>query len=284
MPSSARSKGLAFAAAGVGALVIGWLDYETGVELRIYPLYFAPIGLAAWNVGRVSTIVLAVLCSLIWGGANLLAGLQFSSPFIWAANVMAQSSAFVFVGYLVASLRHALERERGLSRTDSLTKLPNQRAFYEEAARFLARSRRHKRPLSIAYIDVDDFKKVNDTLGHQGGDEVLRAIGEVLARTLRAGDVAARLGGDEFAMLLEETDQNAAKVVLERTRRALADVLESGERRVTTSIGAVTFVEPPADVETLVRKADALMYAAKAGGKDRFHLELVEAAAIPALT
>jgi len=266
-----------FVAAVLGAAAIGWVDYGTGVELRIYPLYFAPISLAAWRLGRVATIALALTCSMVWGVANLLAGLHYSSPLLWVANVIAHSSAFVFVGYLMATLRHALERERELSRTDALTHLPNQRAFYEEAARVLARSRRRKRPLSMAYIDVDDFKQVNDTLGHKGGDEALRAIGNVLASSLRAGDFAARLGGDEFAVMLEETDQHALKVVLERMHAALGAALVRGDRRVTTSIGAVTFTELPEDVEAMVRQADGVMYAAKASGKDRFHTQLAGA-------
>jgi diguanylate cyclase (GGDEF)-like protein len=198
------------------------------------------------------------------------------SATLTAINVAAQATAFFFVGYSMASFHAALQRERTLSRTDALTGLANSRAFREEAQRVLARSKRHDRPVSLAYIDVDDFKKVNDTLGHQAGDELLRTIGTAIARTARAGDLTARLGGDEFAVLLEETDRDGARAFLTRTREQLAATLQNGARAVTTSMGAVTFAHAPSDVEELVQKADALMYAAKSAGKDRFVLELIE--------
>jgi diguanylate cyclase (GGDEF)-like protein len=222
MPNTVRRKVLVFGGAAVGTAAIGWIDYATGIEVRVFPLYFAPISLVAWSGGRAATVATALLCSFAWGEANRRAGLEFSQSAIWSINVLAQSAAFLFVGLLMASLRHALEREQTLSRTDALTHLPNSRAFYEEAERVLARSKRHRRPLSVAYIDVDDFKKVNDTFGHHAGDELLKTIGAVLIRTLRVGDLAARLGGDEFAVLLEETDQEGAKAFLARARDELA--------------------------------------------------------------
>jgi diguanylate cyclase (GGDEF)-like protein len=127
----------------------------------------------------------------------------------------------------------------------------------------------------LAYIDVDDFKKVNDTLGHAGGDAVLRSVGGYLAGAVRHEDVAARLGGDEFAVLLVETDDAGTRSFLERARAAVAKHLLREARPVTLSIGAVVFSVPPASVDELLSQADALMYRAKAAGKNRFEVEVV---------
>jgi diguanylate cyclase (GGDEF)-like protein len=277
MPDRRRRKALASIGAALLTTGIAYVDFATGVELRVFPLYFVPISLLAWGgVGRAATLAAAVLCTFTWYEANQLAGMKLDR-FTTTVNVLAQGSAFSLVGYLMAAFRDALQRERTLSRTDALTGLANSRAFREEAQRVLARSKRHGRPVSLAYIDVDDFKKVNDSLGHQMGDELLRAIARALTQTARGGDLAARLGGDEFAVLLEETDQDGARAFLLRAREHLTATLALGPRVVTTSVGAVTFVQAPSDIEALVQKADALMYAAKSAGKDRFHLELVEA-------
>jgi len=265
---------LSWSGATIGAAAIAWLDYETGVEVRVLPLYFGPISLAAWGAGRAAALLTALLCSIGWLMSNQLAGMHFSTT-IWTINFVSQTAAFGVVAYMMSTLRVALERERALSRTDPLTSLANSRSFHEEAERTLSRARRHGRALSLAYIDIDDFKKVNDTLGHHGGDLVLQTVAKALRGSVRAGDLVARLGGDEFAVLLEETDQEGARAFLTRAREQLAQALSTGPRKVTTSVGAVTFATPPPDVSALVHKADALMYAAKSAGKDRFHLELV---------
>lgn len=270
---------MAWTGAAASTAAIAWLDYVTGIEVRILPLYFGPISLAAWGAGRRGALTIALLCSLGWLTSNQLAGMRFSVG-VWTLNLISQTAAFVAVAYLMSTLRFALERERTLSRTDALTKLANSRAFYEEAERMVSRSRRHRRALSLAYVDVDDFKKVNDSLGHQGGDKVLQAIAGVLQAAVRSGDLVARLGGDEFAILLEETDQDGARSFLTRTREQLRDALATSPRKVTISVGAVTFASPPRELSMLVQKADALMYAAKSAGKDRFHVELVADSAI----
>ena len=123
--------------------------------------------------------------------------------------------------------------------------------------------------MTLAYIDLDNFKAVNDTLGHHGGDDVLRRTAAVIRQCIRASDVAARLGGDEFVVLLPETGQEVSGGVLERLRSQLAKAFDEAACPVTASVGAVSFAEPPREVDELVRQADAAMYAAKAAGKNR---------------
>ena len=261
-------------AAVLGVVVIGGVDYFSGTELRVFPLYYAPISLVAWYIGRSGALTVAALCAVSWLGSNFLAGLQYSSAAIWVANTLVQGSSFAIVGLLIATLRAALMREQGLSRTDPLTSLLNRRAFYEEGDRLLALCRRKGRPITMAYIDLDNFKTVNDEQGHQAGDDLLRRVAALLRASIRPSDISARLGGDEFAVLLPEVGADDAAVMLERLRSLLADTLGSNQPPLSGSIGGVTFVTAPDSVEEMVHQADSRMYVAKTTGKNRVQLEI----------
>jgi diguanylate cyclase (GGDEF)-like protein len=259
------------AAAGIAA--IGAVDYATGSEIRVYPLYYAPISFVAWHRGRWGALGAALMCALAWLGSNTLAGMQFSAPAIWIVNTSVHATSFAFVGLLISTLRGGLVRERGLSRTDPLTTLANSRGFYESAGRILARARFTGRAITLAYIDLDDFKAINDTLGHQAGDDLLRGVALRLRDAIRPGDLSARLGGDEFAVLLADVGADDAPTILERVRSSFERTDAPGGIRVTVSIGGVTFVAAPESVERMVQRADAAMYRAKAAGKNRVSLE-----------
>ncbi len=261
--------------------VIAAVDYFSGSELRVFPLYYAPISLAAWSIGRSAALTVAALCAVAWVGSNFLAGLRFSNPVIWVVNTLMQGASFAITGLLIATLRASLVREKGLSRTDPLTSLLNGRAFYEEGDRLLALCRRKGRPISMAYIDLDNFKTVNDRQGHQAGDDLLCRVAALLRASVRPSDVSARLGGDEFAVLLPEVGADDAAVILERLRSVLAGALGSDQTTVSASIGGVAFVTAPGSVEEMVHRADARMYMAKAAGKNRVQLEVVDNSETP---
>jgi len=195
---------------------------------------------------------------------------------LWVANGIMQMASFAVVGLLIAQLHGAVDRERALSRTDPLTDLLNRRAFYEEAARMLALCRRMERPVTLAYVDLDHFKAVNDSLGHQAGDEVLRAVSGELRAVLRPSDLSARLGGDEFVVLYPGLGPAEAQAALERLREAVAARLAAGAWRVTASVGGVSCAHAPADAATLIEAADARMYAAKSAGRDQVVLALLD--------
>lgn len=259
----------------LGVLVIGVLDYISGSELRVFPLYYAPISFVAWFQGRKGAIVAAVLSAFSWFTSNYFAGLQFSSALMWVANTLMQGASFALVGIVIATLRTALLRERGFSRSDPLTSLLNTEAFYQEAERTLALCRRKQRPVTIAYIDLDNFKDINDALGHQAADDLLRKVGKVLRSSLRPSDLTVRLGGDEFGILLPETGPQQAEATLTRIHSLLGHRL-APTAEMTSSIGAVTFMTPPASVEEMVHQADIRRYAAKNRGRNRVQLDLVQ--------
>lgn len=268
----ARHVGRALLAAAF-TFAVGYVDYVTGVEVRVFPLYFAPVGFVAWIMGRSAGVVFAVVSILTWEVPNRAAGLRYSSVAVNVWNVFVQFAALVAFSILLSRLRAMTDRERASARVDSLTGLFNSRMFYESARNELERARRFARPLTVAYIDLDNFKAVNDRQGHHAGDEVLSLVGRTLATSCRQTDVAVRMGGDEFAILIPESDAVAATTVLERVQKQLADALAKHGTSVTASIGAVCFERAPSRVEELVEGADALMYRVKQSGKNGLLVE-----------
>jgi diguanylate cyclase (GGDEF)-like protein len=129
----------------------------------------------------------------------------------------------------------------------------------------------------VAYLDLDNFKEVNDRFGHSRGDSLLRLVAATIRTNLRKTDMVARLGGDEFALLLPETGYEPAAAVLRKIHQLLLGKMQRCGYPVTCSIGAVTFLRPAESVEELIKRADACMYAAKRGGKDRMKHVLVGA-------
>ncbi len=178
---------------------------------------------------------------------------------------------------LVANLKKVLRREESLSRTEALTGLFNSRAFYEGSQSLLAGCHRNRRALTLAYLDLDHFKRANDTFGHLHGDVLLRKVAGIFRDNLRASDMAARLCGDEFALLLPETDAAGAAIVLEKIRQTLCRNPEFLKCGVTASIGAVTYPLAPLELEPVVKKADETMYKVKAQGRNRVLAETIEA-------
>jgi diguanylate cyclase (GGDEF)-like protein len=275
---SLRERLLLLIGASVWIALTGVLDYASGVEVRIYPLYFLPICLVGWRVGYGPTLFAAWLSAATWLVSNYEAGPMYSSPFVWAVNTATQGVSFSTVGVLMVISRRAFRLAEARSRTDALTGLLNGRAFAEEAARLVALCERHGRPVTVAFLDLDDFKRINDDYGHAQGDVVLSAFGAALREAARETDLVGRIGGDEFAMVLAETDEVGARVVLSRLRHRLTHALSVGPRPVTASIGAISSMTHHPPIADLLRQADALLYDAKQEGKDQFGIASTEPA------
>ncbi|MBI5109314.1 MAG: GGDEF domain-containing protein [Rhodocyclales bacterium] len=253
----------------LAALVVAMVDGLTGSEIRVYPFYFVPIALAARLGGRKVAIVTALMCTLLWIVSNVSGGTKFSSEWIWVWNATVQGSAFLFVALLLAQLHAAVQRERNSAHSDALTGLLNTRAFNARAPALVSLCRRDHSPLVIAYVDLDNFKKVNDTRGHARGDEILRIAARLMQSNLRASDLLARFGGDEFAALLPKVSIDGARELLERLRQAFEIAMRAENCDVTVSIGAVVFDPVPETLEEAIREADSVMYTVKKAGKNR---------------
>jgi diguanylate cyclase (GGDEF)-like protein len=155
--------------------------------------------------------------------------------------------------------------------TDPLTEIPNRRFYYERLLQELSRARRSNRPLTLALIDLDLFKEINDDAGHRGGDQVLKFFAQFVRENLRQEDVVCRIGGDEFAVILPETPSTKATIVFNRIRQKLEQMeISIGRARVSVSFscGLAEF-RPEYLAEDLIEEADHSLYSAKATGRNR---------------
>ena len=256
-------RGSVLAGCLAGVLLIGGLDAAVDPLLAMSALYLVPVLVAAMR-DAVAGWALAAGSAAVWCSVDLLRhGDVYTNAAVPLANAAARLVVFGVVVWLVVALLDQAERARALSRCDALTGLLTTRAFYEVVEAERRTAARTGQPLTLAYLDVDDFKSVNDRHGHTAGDEVLRSIAQVLRTTVREVDAVGRLGGDEFAVVMPGTDADGAAHLLDRVLERVAEVGDTG-----LSVGATTFAAPPPDVDAMVREADNAMYAQKRAGKN----------------
>lgn len=261
---------LAVTAVALGAvLVVGFADYATGYEISFAVFYLVPAGAAAWFAGRHAGILCAAASSVVWYVAERGAGYPYSHAGIPLWNAFTRLVFFIVVALLLSALRDRLLAERRLARTDPLTGALNSRAFSEQLEHDMAVAARLNSQLALVYIDLDDFKHINDTQGHHEGDRLLRSFVGVLRAGTRRTDTIVRLGGDEFAVILPGTGTQGLETLLSSLKRSLSGLDFGDGTRIKCSIGAVVFNEPAADAAAAIDAADRLMYLAKGQGKDR---------------
>ena len=251
-------------------------DHLSGPDVSFTLLYLGPIGFATWFVALPAGIMLSLASAAASFGLDVATREIPLASAVLAWNFGVQLGVFLALVALLAALKNRLEAEQLLARTDPVTGVSNRRAFLEMAVVEMERARRTGRALTVAYLDADDFKAVNDQYGHALGDAVLLSAASTLRERTRAVDGVARLGGDEFGLLLVDTDGPAAKVLLQRLRAALLETMARNGWRITFSIGAATFAAPPLSLDEMLRHADQLMYDAKRSGKDAARFEVVE--------
>lgn len=249
-------------------VIIGLVDFVTGYELAFSVFYVLPIAIVTWYTDQKLGLLVSIICALVWLAADIGAGHPYIIPFVPVWNTVIRLAFFVIITVLLSALRCSTEREKELARIDFLTGAVNSRYFYELVQNEVDRIQRYGHPFTIAYIDLDNFKNVNDQFGHSVGDQVLRSVASTARNHLRKTDVVARLGGDEFALLLPETDEESAHSALAKIQ---ADLLEEMHRRnlqVTFSIGVLTSTCAPHATDELIKIADELMYSVKCDGKN----------------
>jgi diguanylate cyclase (GGDEF)-like protein len=250
-------------------VLVGLVDYLTGYRLRLSIFYLLPVLWTAWRLGKAVGLTFAAAAAGVWLWADLAARPPGSGSLVPYWNALVTLALFA-VAVLVLS---AFRQERSVARTCPLTGLPNRLAFFEAVDDELERVRRYSRPLSVVYLDLDDFKAVNDRHGHRAGDAVLKAVAGVLVDGVRSTDLPARLGGDEFAVLLPEAVPDSAEAVADKLRAGV----EAATRpwAVGCSVGVATFMRAPASADEFLRAADEEMYSAKRAGKGTLRRRVV---------
>lgn len=259
---------------------VGLLDSITGPEYSSSPFYLLPVVLTAWYAGRGYAILIAVVSAAAWLAAGITGQIYHEQTLVLLWNDTMELCLFLFAAYVISALRGRLDSEEELARTDQLTGIANRRRFGELADAEIRRSRRYSEPFTVVYLDIDNFKTVNDTLGHSEGDRLLRQVATTIMAAIRESDTVARLGGDEFGLLLPETDGDAAVAVAAKIHASLKAHVEQ-HWPVTFSIGMVTYHEAPASTDEMIRFVDQLMYEVKTTGKDELrHLVITEKSAV----
>ena len=249
-------------------LIISVVDYIIVIDISLSILYLLPISLTIWYSTRWFSFLLVLVSTVGWFIAEFAAKTNLNWLLLFW-NTAVRLIVFLTIAYLISSLKIAYEKEKKLARTDGLTGIINQRFFLELLRLEYKRSIRYDHCLTLAYLDLDNFKEINDRFGHYVGDKLLRLIAQTIQKQIRETDTIARLGGDEFALLLPETHYEAGEAILRRIQQSLKTTIEVDSPTVSFSIGAVTFLSLPDSVDLMLKKADSLMYQVKKSGKNR---------------
>ena len=249
-------------------LLVGLIDYLTGTELEFSLFYLLPIILLTWYLGSIVGFIASVLSAVVYYVVDILSGSAYSRPFISYWNAAIPLVIFLIVTVLVAALKRSRLHGKELALTDNLTGAIDTRSFSELSTKEIERARVNKQPFSVAYLDLDDLKSVNYSLGKSVGDRVLSSVVKQAKRELRKVDTVARLGGDEFAILMPVADQDDTKEAISRVQSRLLKEMKKRKWPVTFTIVGLTCVKIPQTSDELIKYLEDRMVAAKKGGKN----------------
>ncbi len=238
--------------------------------------------------GRIGTVTLitaasvflsVVICMTFYSIFNIPWNVENFTIAIVAPLLIAPTVCWYAIGLLI-ELHHMEEKMRHLATYDSLTKVLNRGAFIAQTEQLIKLASRSSLPVSLLYLDIDNFKLINDTYGHNAGDEILKTLGTLLNSCKRNSDIAARFGGEEFILLLPATDHEGAVQFAQKLQQDICStkvLIHCSEINFTVSIGLVSCsLTHKIDFETFYKHADRALYQAKARGKNCFELVVLE--------
>ena len=257
--------------------ILGAAQCIVGETVNIAPLYLFPPLLSSWYGSKTTGLLSALLSALVFvsiEAAFSRVSLAFYELLLLSAPYLI---AYLLLAVLILNFRNVHRIEVLAADTDNLTGVHSARSFYAELANEMLRSKRYDHVFSLAYIDIDNFKNINDSLGHTSGDRLLQEVADCLISSLRATDVIARLGGDEYACLLPETDQEEAKSAFLKAADLLTKRMKKHKWDVSFSMGVVTFENLPEDIKEAIDITDTLMYSVKNADKDNVAYQVYRA-------
>lgn len=248
--------------------LIGAIDSQFQPIVYSAPIYLIPIATLSWFVGKWHGVTSSVLCTMMWLAADIYSGGLYSQTYIFYWNSITCLTGFLIFSALISYLRSELELTRNLNQIDTLTGIANPIGFHEAAQKEIDRCRLLDRQFTLCYIDIDNFKVINDKLGYTVGDQVLRTVAENIQVNLRKSDLVARLGGDEFALIISDAGKEAAREAVNRIHRQLTNLMNANNWALSFSIGVLICSEHPKTVNEILKIADELMDFVKSNGKN----------------
>lgn len=257
-------------------LILGITDYISGYEMSFSIFYLIPISIAVFLTDFKFGLIISILSTISWHLADIYSGHIYLNILIPFWNSIVRFGYFILHSFLFSQFIKSYEKTKINSLSDSLTGTINTRFFYELFNRELKKAKRTNLAFTLVYIDLDNFKSINDTYGHQYGDSLLKLVSSLIIKNIRPSDIFARLGGDEFALLLPETDHYSFDLVIKRIRAIIETELKKNNFPVTLSIGAITFKIFNSTIDEMIKQADELMYNVKRKGKNNIEHYLCE--------
>lgn len=237
------------------------------VMMAIY--FFIPIAMVSWAAGLMWGIAFSLLATVMPISLTFHAGMSITNQINLYLNTFGFLVMFVSVAYLTSRFSEDHRKLLRISREDFLTGAMNRVGFYDMLNMEIRRQARFGHPYTLAIISCDNFKKINDTLGHTEGDELLIAVAKTLELNTRTTDVFARLGGDEFALLFPLIMRSEASSVLEKLKLKLEENMRDHRWDVTFSIAGISFDKSPESVGHALDMVDSLIHEIKTSGKNR---------------
>jgi diguanylate cyclase (GGDEF)-like protein len=250
-----------------GIYLLGMIRLATDAELAFASLALFPVLIITWLGGRWSGWFMAVTAAFMWTVTDIFSDRVFSSQWIPWLNGLVRFITYAIVVILVAAVRLLLERERELATQDALTGLLNRRALLLAGASEVERARRYQNQLAVVFLDLDNFKSLNDTRGHDVGDQALKTTGKAMLAATRNSDHVSRLGGDEFVVVFPKVGFEAAVAAGHKIFESVNEALNKYPP-VRASVGVAWFGNIDQEFPSMLKAADELMFEVKAGGKN----------------
>lgn len=249
-------------------LLLSFIDIVTGAELTFTIFYLIPITLSVFLSGISLGISFSVLCSIVWIFSDIYPGHAYSNLLIPVWNTLVRFVYFLLHTIMLSRLLQIMAEIQDNSFKDPLTKVYNWRYLEEYTNTLIKTANRNNSKIGIIYLDVDNFKKLNDSYGHTMGDQALITITEMVQKQIRSEDIFARLGGDEFSIVLANCSKSTAYGIINRIKDKVDIEINARGWGISLSIGCIIFSKLTSTINQMVKEVDDLMYTVKENGKN----------------